>query len=387
MRCFFISSPFFWGGAGLYNLTSWLHELVIRADASEAVGAGHVMRCMALARAWRDRGGAVTFASCCRIDAIRRRILDEGFDFAPIESPHPAESDARRTMEMVHSKSFGAGPGKKGCESVAWIVLDGYHFDAGYQKTIRESGCRLMVIDDLNHCPEYWADILLNQNYGAENRHYVVRPDAKLLAGSRYVMLRDEFSMHDVKTRRIPERATNIVATLGGSDVHNITLKVIQALKRIDRGDLKITIVVGPANSRMRRYQDAVSDFLSETRLEFAVDDMSGLLLRADAAIICAGGTLWECLCMGCPAISLAGNEIQHSILTDLGEKDIVFYAGRHENATEKALAGSIEKVLSSARSRTFLSKNGPELIDGKGAARVVRSMIEFENPGEAPHV
>ena len=36
-------------------------HLVIRVDASTQIGTGHLMRCLALAQAWKDAGGQVTF--------------------------------------------------------------------------------------------------------------------------------------------------------------------------------------------------------------------------------------------------------------------------------------------------------------------------------------
>ena len=53
-------------------------SLVIRADATTAMGTGHVMRCIALAQAWQDHGGKVTFLSHCESKIIREIVSRVG---------------------------------------------------------------------------------------------------------------------------------------------------------------------------------------------------------------------------------------------------------------------------------------------------------------------
>jgi len=101
------------------------------------------MRCIALAQAWKEKGGRVTFLSHCNSENIGRRIQNEGFTFIPIIYPYPHSNDLAQLLEALTSsrRSHSIIPN--------WVVLDGYHFDTEYQQRIRQSGHKLLVIDDM----------------------------------------------------------------------------------------------------------------------------------------------------------------------------------------------------------------------------------------------
>ncbi|MCZ6807555.1 MAG: UDP-2,4-diacetamido-2,4,6-trideoxy-beta-L-altropyranose hydrolase, partial [Deltaproteobacteria bacterium] len=53
-------------------------NIVIRADATPAIGSGHVMRSLALAQALRNAGASVGFVHIAP-ESTRSRLRDDGF--------------------------------------------------------------------------------------------------------------------------------------------------------------------------------------------------------------------------------------------------------------------------------------------------------------------
>ncbi|MBC8461025.1 MAG: UDP-2,4-diacetamido-2,4,6-trideoxy-beta-L-altropyranose hydrolase, partial [Deltaproteobacteria bacterium] len=310
--------------------------LIIRADASPQIGTGHIMRCIALAQAWQDCSGKVTFLSHCENDKIKQRILNEGFEFLPIEKPHPDPSDLKQILTTL--KQLGT----RNSELETWLALDGYHFTPDYQKAVRDSGYRLLVIDDMAHLDHYCADILLNQNIYAPDLNYSCDKDTVKLLGCEYVLLRREFLKYKDWKREIPEKARKILVTLGGADPDNVTLRVIKALKLFNDPDLEVKVIVGPSNPHLKKLQSAIRNPQSAIHILQNVTDMPSLMAWADVAVSAAGSTCWELAFMGAPSITVVTFSNQQDVAKGLERAKIFKTVGWYKAMNNDILVAEL---------------------------------------------
>lgn len=318
------------------------------------------MRCLALAQAWQQDGGRVTFLSQCDSRPLRERICAAGADLLPIEAAHPHPADLACSLALR-----AENPG-------AWWMLDGYHFDTAYQHSLRQAGARLLVMDDHVHLQSYEADWLLNQNIHAGQMVYPINPEAGLLLGTRYALLRPEFRAAGRPLNKDPQSPVRrVMVTLGGSDPDNVTLKVLQALALL-KSSLQVKVVVGPANPhRALLAQTAQASPQQVELLEGA--DMPALMIWADLAISAGGSTNWELAYMGLPALVITLADNQQALAAELGRQGSVLAAGWHADLTPACLAGLLEKLMDDPAGRLAMIRQAQTLVDGWGAERVCR--------------
>jgi UDP-2,4-diacetamido-2,4,6-trideoxy-beta-L-altropyranose hydrolase len=338
-------------------------HLLIRADGGPRIGLGHVMRCLALAQHWQQRCGPVTFALAGELPAFAVRLCREGVNLRHLAVEPGSSADAKSTAAL--SAELGA----------AWIVCDGYHFGAAYQKRLKEAGCRLLLVDDYGHAEEYCADLVLNQNLYAEPGPYARRsPGSTLLLGSRYALLRREFTAYPAAPRVVPDRADRLLITLGGADPVDFTSVALAALARVE--DLEALVVVGGSNPRRVQIDRAASVLGERATVVVAVDDMPARMAWADFAVTAGGSTCWELMYMGVPALVavLADNQVavaqavaQHGAGIDLG-RSLYINADR--------LGAAIAGLACDQMARHAMAHAGQELVDGRGAERVLDAMV-----------
>jgi UDP-2,4-diacetamido-2,4,6-trideoxy-beta-L-altropyranose hydrolase len=338
--------------------------LLIRADASPEIGTGHVMRCLGLAQAWQAEGGSVYLLGEIT-EGLELRLREEGITVQVLESSPGEKNDALETARKA--QAIGA----------TWVVVDGYHFDGSYQRRLREVGVRVLFLDDYGHADHYDADLVLNQNIDAEATLYDNRSEhTELLLGSRYALLRKEFWPWRGPRRTPQPKTDRVLVTLGGADPDNCTEMVVRALGRLNREDLRCTVVIGGSNPNEGSIAIAVERTGVSTDLRSDVSDMASLMAEHDVAVSAGGSTCWELAFMGIPNVILVLADNQRGIAEGLEEAGTALNLGWHEEVEKEEIDDQVEKLLRNDEQRLRMARRAQELVDGRGAERVLGKML-----------
>jgi UDP-2,4-diacetamido-2,4,6-trideoxy-beta-L-altropyranose hydrolase len=336
--------------------------VLIRADANVAIGTGHVMRSLALAQAWQDQGGRAIFVSAEISPAIRRRLAEEGFLSITIPASRGAFDDAAATIQAAR------------VHEAAWIVIDGYAFGIEFQRAIQSAGFKILCIDDGCDSTAFAADIVLNPNLHADKIAYErTAPETRILRGTKFALLRREFAGPATANREVPEKASRLLVTMGGSDPENLTLTAIQAACSPKCAGLEVIVVAGGSNPHVSGLQCAIGKN-ANLRLHVDPRNMPELMAWADLAVAAAGSTTWELCALGVPSILTDAALNQVAVARELAQRGIASFIPRTEFSAAR-LAESVRILAESAPARQLLSDRACQLLDGKGAARVVSAM------------
>jgi len=337
-------------------------RLLVRADGNTAIGTGHVMRCLALAQAWQDAGGAVTFAMREPSANLRQRLDDEKIE---IEEIAGAE-DAAATAALA--KQCGA----------RWVVVDGYGFGAVYQRSVQAAGLQVLFVDDYGHGGEYSAELVLNQNISAEEKWYARRSDrTRLLLGTDYSLLRREFRRRGTLRQMFPAVARNVLITLGGADAENVSARALAALAHLGLAEVEVKVAVGPSNPHAGELRESAGHLGFRVELVNASAQMPELMEWADVAVSATGGTTWELLFMQVPFVGISVADNQRPTARRLGEMGLALTLDWSPEIKSEEIAGALKSLIPDPQKRSVMARRGRELVDGKGVERVLAAMGE----------
>ena len=377
-------------------------KILIRADASLQIGSGHIMRCLTLAHELSRRGHEVRFICRALPGHLGETIERAGFGLVLLPVPPQAgrlpesergdllrsknEAKAATCVQLAHAHWLPVSQVQDAADCVPsirafapdWIICDHYALSADWELAAKAAaGSRLMAIDDLADRP-HAADLLLDQNLGHTPADYagLVPPACRLLTGTRYALLREEFAAWREASlqRRAAQAETgylkHILVNLGGVDKDNHTLAVLQALSGSLPAACSITVVMGKTAPHTAAVQAFADGAPYPCRVLVGANNMAELMAEADLAIGAAGSTSWERCCLGLPTMMLVLAENQRGIAVALQAAGAALSLKTAEIAVSKFVP--VISYFSRSENLTAMFVKAAALCDGKGAARVV---------------
>ena len=321
------------------------------------MGAGHVIRCLALSAALTRSGVRSIFAASRRTIEAMPALRDQSNDVVVIESETGDNSGAFR-------HHFPTPP-------AALIV------DLGEDGPALLNACpgwaQVTVVIDDDSERQYDCDLVVSPGRcGANETAEALRP--MKLIGPRFALLRPEFTdarLSALNRRKIRSAVERILVFVGATDGRNVLPRIVRALAAANRNS-SLDVVVGSSAGSVGETRGACEQFRDRVELHVDIDarGMADLCTRADLAVGAGGGAALERASLGLPSIVIITANNQWPMTRLLERADAAIVAGWHADTTDDQIVELAASLISDRFRRVEMSRAAAALCDAHGAYR-----------------
>ena len=297
-------------------------------EGNSRIGFGHVYRCIALARELRRQGAEPVFDAMTLSLKAEQLVKVAGF------RDELAQWDAVVADEHVPRLAIPCAP----------------------------------LVTLLDH-----TDDIKGHNIPGLKVALMGNPAPDTAVGPEYAIL----ARHITEAKPSPQQY-DVTLCFGGADPAGATWLAAQAL----RGSaLKVAALLGPGFKDAGRFQ-------SEAPLHvdtYLASNPAPLFLSSGVVLTSAGMTLWEALHLGCPTIVISQNAREENRARELAARGLCIHMGQPDRFDPWHLAEVIHGLLANEPKRKDMGGRGAALIDGRGAERVARMVMNAPRPVVSP--
>lgn len=257
-------------------------KIYFRADADAKIGYGHFVRTLALAD-----------------------MLKEDFDctFFTAEPTAYQKTEVEKVCELRNlpqdERKYGSFLELLTGNEI--VFLDNYFFTPEYEKAIKDTGCKLVVLSPSK--PHHYADLVVNF-VDKDISHYSIEPYTRIVAGLEWSILREPFR------RPVNERNRNIgnvIVSFGGTDQFSLTEKVVEVLGNTE---YQLSVICTSRVSEDRRKALVGKGVTVYT--DIPAETVANLFEQAEYAILSSSTVCMEALSRG--AKVLAGYYVDNQV-------------------------------------------------------------------------
>lgn len=337
-------------------------RIVLRVDASADIGAGHVMRCLALADAAAACGHRPEFISRALPGNLIEEVRRRGYPCVALEQPL---SDEKADW---HACQLALG------ELPDWLVVDSYRLGADWESAAGATGARVLAIDD-GAGRAHACRLILDHNQipGNAERYALSAPGAQQLIGPQYALLRSEFVCAASLIRPPVDMARSLVVCFGGADPVDATSRVLSAIADLLPASLQLQVVVGAAYQFLPTLQVVAKRVNAHVLCQ--PPNLAELYAAADLAIGGGGVSALERCALGVPSIVMTIARNQREATLGLAEAGALLFAGAADNDGIQRMRSLLQRCLAEPHLRHGIVAAGRSLVNVAGAANVVRQL------------
>lgn len=343
-------------------------NVVVRADASPTIGAGHVIRCAALADALISRGGEVTFAALPETAATMTALGVSGHSILVLSS-----QTADEPAELAERWPDG----------IDLLIVDHYGRGIAFESACRPWASAIAVIDD-HPGRRHDCGVLIDQTCGRTAAAYSdwVPGTCRVLTGTDYALLRAPFPAQradSLARRGRSVRIDRILVAFGGGENATLLGTVLSGVARSGI-EAEIDIILGTGDRSREAWADAAAQITGAVRIHSSLDAsaVAAMMASADLAVGAAGSMSWERCCLGLPSLVVIVADNQVDVAAALADQGAALNLGRASDLDANRIAEAIDGVSARPNQLAAMAEKAAALCDGLGTSRAAAALMDF---------
>jgi spore coat polysaccharide biosynthesis predicted glycosyltransferase SpsG len=329
-------------------------RILILTEGGKKSGFGHITRCVSIGNVFHAKGFKVSFivyGDCSIKSALK------GFKYSIVD----CIGDFYKNRSLIKNNLV--------------VLIDSIQISKSEILKISDLNNNVIHIDDEKQYNIINNGFILDWTINRANRFISDnrKKNVIYLIGGKYTPLRQEF--YSSPRYIVNNTVKKILVTFGGSDVRNITPKILKFL--VDNfKDIEKTVVIGSGCKNIeniKKIADVNTSIVFDASAELMVKNMH----NNDMAIASGGQTLYELAKIGIPTIAIV--LVDNAVDDTIGWEDVGFLKniGWYNDECLLEKLNNELRILQDKKERKKMSEIGLNLMQGNGAKLIVDSVLK----------